>query len=125
MIKGFEHITGPLSQDEKDLAILIVSNFKKNYVGKEKAISGKVIVQRMQKNGFEISEPRLRKIMNYIRQNSLAPILANSRGYWYSNNYFEIKEQVKSLRDRSKAIESAAEGLINYTRNNFHQQLSF
>jgi hypothetical protein len=121
MISGFENITSPLTKEELTLMEIIASNFARNYIGKTKAITGHVIVTRMKEKGYNITEPRLRKIMNHIRKTGIAPILSNSKGYWYSNSSLEIQEQVKSLKERSQAIMAAADGLINYTNKNFNQ----
>lgn len=110
MIKGFEHITKPLSNEEKDLIPVIVKGFK-FHVGKQNIISGKEIIKRMTSNNYKINEARLRKIINYIRSNGIAPICSNARGYWYSNSINEMKSQIESLKQRSLAIDMAAHGL--------------
>ena len=56
----------------------------------------------------------LRTIINWIRSEQKAPILSNSRGYWYSTDKLEIAATVVSLKLRGKSIIKAAEGLQNF-----------
>lgn len=120
MINGFATYTEPLTQYEKDLIPLIVKGFA-CHKGKDKVISSKEIVRKLKEKGYEVSGPRIRKIVNHIRANSIAPIVANAKGYWWSTSLQEIKDHIKSLRDRSGGIISAANGLLNYVENRNQQ----
>jgi hypothetical protein len=62
----------------------------------------------------KIDAPRLRKIINYIRANSIMPIIATSNGYYFSVNKIEIQTQIKSLRQRISGILQAANGMENF-----------
>lgn len=57
---------------------------------------------------------RLRKYVNYVRKNSLLPIMATSNGYFLSENEEMIRSQIKSLNERAKSIRDAAKGLEDY-----------
>lgn len=61
---------------------------------------------------------RLRKFVNYIRKNSLLPIIATSNGYFLSEDPAVIESQIKSLNQRAKSIRDAAEGLKHYLNVN-------
>lgn len=115
MINGFATYTEPLTQYEKDLIPLILKGFS-CHKGKERVISSKEIVRKLKEKGYDVSGPRIRKIVNHIRANSMAPIVANAKGYWWSTSIQEIKDHVKSLQDRSGGIVSAANGLMNYIK---------
>lgn len=59
--------------------------------------------------------PSLRKIVNYIRAKSLAPIVCvNGNGYEISLKKSKIKEQIESLNKRASAIISSAHGLKKF-----------
>lgn len=59
--------------------------------------------------------PSLRKIVNYIRAKSLAPIVCvNGNGYEISLKKSKIKEQIESLNKRASAIVSSAHGLKKF-----------
>ena len=74
MIPGHENITAPLTPDELNQVKPIINGFRINHVGKANMINSKEVVRKMKERGFKISGPRFRKIINYIRINSLAPI---------------------------------------------------
>jgi hypothetical protein len=57
---------------------------------------------------------RLRKMVNYIRSNSLIPLIATSHGYFTSDCKQTIQEQIKSLQERANSIERCAQGLKKF-----------
>jgi predicted RNase H-related nuclease YkuK (DUF458 family) len=117
MITNFEEITQELNEEELKLLSLIVRGFK-NY-SKENPIKAPDIVSRLNKflinnkieTSIKITEARLRKYVNYIRQNTLLPLIATSKGYFVSYDVEEIRAQIKSLEERAKSIKDAANGL--------------
>lgn len=115
MVTNFENITYDLTKQELDLVPIIVSGMQR-YMGNEHAIKGPKIVE-----GLKISNPkskcteaRLRKIVNYIRAKGIAPIMATSKGYYWSTNKDEIKKQIQSLNERANGILAAANGLKSF-----------
>jgi len=54
----------------------------------------------------------IRKIINGLRQSGI-PVLANSRGYFISNDKEEMLEMYISLMNRANAIIKAAQGIKN------------
>jgi hypothetical protein len=65
---------------------------------------------------IKLTEPRLRKIVNYIRTNSLLPLIATSSGYYVSNDRMEIINQIESLEQRANSIARCALGLKNFIK---------
>lgn len=114
MITGFDTITAPLTESEKAMMLIIVSQMEKRYNSKGNFVTSEIIVNGMRKQGHKISGARLRKIMNHVRIHSIAPILANSNGYWFSNDANEIQEQIISLKERADAILAAGNGLKKF-----------
>jgi len=110
MITNFEEITVELTEKELALVPVFVRAFGK--YGKENPIKASEIVKQCNKKQPKtITEPRLRKICNYIRSNSLLPLIATSSGYYVSNDAEEIEKQIKSLTERANSILKCAEGL--------------
>ena len=112
MVTNFENITFDLTKQELELVPIILIGMQR-YIGSERAIKGPKIVEGLKINRpkLKCSEPRLRKIINYIRAKGLAPIMATSKGYYWSNNKDEIKKQIQSLNERANGILAAANGL--------------
>lgn len=113
MIDGFEDITYDLTSEEMALVPIILGGLKRRTTSDE-AIYGKEICQKMTEAGYKMSEPRLRKIVNYIRSNGLAPVIATSKGYYVSNHSGELGNQIASLEQRRNAIQQAINGLMKF-----------
>jgi len=73
-----------------------------------------LIVDRIKDMNIDISRVsgiRLRKMINYMRCNSILPIISNSKGYYVSYNIEDIGEMIVSLTWRAEAIVAGANGL--------------
>lgn len=122
-ITNFEEITEDLTERELDF-LPDVQEAIKNAL--EKAVQPRkqnelitlINSYLQQKHGLfcslSLSGVRLRKYVNYIRKNSLMPIIGTKDGYSLSNDRVVIESQIKSLLQRSRSINEAAEGLKNY-----------
>lgn len=121
MIKNFENITRELNEDELVLVPLMINGFKKHTI--DNPIKSDVVVKKMndyfQKNGMKMkmTGARLRKIVNYIRSNSLQPLIATSKGYFVSNDVDVILDQILSLNQRANSIKECANGLELLIKN--------
>lgn len=119
MIHGFEEITARLSDDEIALIPEVVNMLnertKENPI-KNSVISGGLI---MKYNKF-ISAPRIRKMINYIslRHMTKHTLVANSKGYYITQDINEIVRYVNSLCDRSEAINVRASSILNREKKN-------
>jgi hypothetical protein len=114
MIKNFEDITCELTPDEKRLVPVIIRGL--NLKSKANPIKGAEIVAAIngQKEKYGIkqfSEPRLRKIVNFIRSEGILPVIGTSNGYYISYDADELNGQIESLTQRADAIMSSANGL--------------
>ena len=118
MITGFEEHTAELSSEEMEILPLVIHGFR-NYK-KNNPIKAELIVTRMNEfllsNGYKIkmSQPRLRKMVNYIRTNGIIPLIATSHGYFTTDCKETIIEQIKSLMERANSIERCAQGLKKF-----------
>lgn len=121
MITNFEEITCDLTDDEKKIVPHLIAGFKTHT--KANPITAPNIIAQYNKyiygdglhlNLKKLSQPRLRKLCNYIRTNSMLPLIATSEGYFVSTDREEIKRQVRSLRERSEAILNSASGLEKF-----------
>ena len=120
MIQGFEEQTQPLNDLELHAASAIAECLRNHHVGKEKAVTGDAIGRGMaqyKQYRTEDEKPyltgaRVRKIVNYIRFAGWCPrLIANSNGYYVSNDAEELKQYVQSLRARANAINAVADKL--------------
>lgn len=105
MINGFDEETAPLSENERVLLPHIIPLLER-CVGKKNAVKSKDISFYLSHTpGVKIDGPRIRKIINYIRQNGLVSCLvATSSGYWIAETEQELLDYEESLNGRATAI---------------------
>jgi hypothetical protein len=117
-VTNFEEHTSELTSEEMEILPIVVHGFR-NYK-KTNPIKAELIVTRMNEyllaRGYKtrMTQPRLRKMVNYIRTNGLIPLIATSNGYFTSNCKQTIQEQIQSLQERANSIERCAEGLKKF-----------
>jgi len=106
MIKNFEEYTVELNQQEESFARAIAKKISLN-IGKNKAVTNKKIQDSvLASSGIKLSDPKIRKIIQYIRQNNLAPNLcATSKGYFVAANEIEYNEYIEGLKQRLNSIQ--------------------
>jgi len=110
MITSFEDQTHELTQYEKEVLLpLMIAGFNTK-VGVEKCITNPEICRALKEKGYEISEPRVRKLVFYIRHNNLVPkLIASSKGYWIATDKTEISTWINSLEGRISALQETLE----------------
>jgi len=117
-VTNFENYTHELTDQELEILPIVIHGFRA--YKKNNPIKAQLIVTRMnnylQENGYKIrlNGPRLRKLVNYIRSNSLLPLIATSQGYFTTDCKQTIQEQIKSLQERANSIERCAQGLKEF-----------
>lgn len=125
MVTNFESITYELNEDElKHVNGLILALKLRT---KESAIKAPEIVKSMnifaeRHNLCKMTEARLRKCINYIRSNSMLPVIATSNGYYCSYDEKELSDQIKSLTERANSIMDTVFGLNKLLKNS-HEKL--
>lgn len=117
MITNFENITFELTADERKLVPVIIKGLSTKT--KNNPIKGADIVSAINENkdryGIKIfSEPRLRKIVNFIRTESILPLMGTSNGYYCTKDRAELESQIESLTQRAEAIMTSANGLKKF-----------
>jgi len=119
-ITNFERITYELTDDELKHVNGLVLALKLRT--KESAIKAPEIVKSMnifaeRHNLCKMTDARLRKLINYIRSNSILPVIATSQGYYCSYDDKELSDQIKSLTERANSIMDCVYGLNKILKN--------
>ena len=125
MITNFTNITYELTEDEIKHVNGLVLALKLRT--KESAIKAPEIVKSMnifaeRHNLCKMTDARLRKCVNYIRSNSILPVIAGSNGYYTSFDEKELSDQIKSLTERANSIMDCVFGLNKILKNS-HEKL--
>ena len=98
MLNGFEKLTEELNEEELEKVGDIIKGIGAR-TGKENAISGKIICEKM-----NLQPVRLRKIIHFIRINSLLfGLCSNSRGYYMAKDLKEFEDCLISLKQRIRS----------------------
>lgn len=75
-------------------------------IGVERCITNPEICRALKEKGYEVNEPRVRKIVFHIRFYNLVPkLIASSKGYWVATNKKEVETWIQSLQARISALE--------------------
>lgn len=105
MIQGFEDQTEELTQYEIEVLVPLMVKGLSTKIGYNNAITNSKIRSRLKDKEMNISDARIRKIINYIRVNKLiVNLLATSKGYFISNDPSEINKYKESLIARANSI---------------------
>lgn len=117
MIKGFDSETGSLTFYEEFTLLPVIIAGLKNKVGSKRAVKNGYICASMRKAGYDLTEVRFRKIINYIRTNNLlVGLIATSSGYYIAENRREVEDYADSLQGRESAIRQVRECIQSQMR---------
>ena len=107
MINGFEEQTAELNDNEMEIVKILVKRFNQKQ-GKEHTISNPEIIKALETHyNILTTEPRIRKIVQYIRnENLLIGFIANSKGYYIANSKEEIEAWLNTMIQRRNSIDN-------------------
>ncbi len=105
-----------LSLSYRTVVVPAIVKVLKAYKPEKPIKAPKLILQvneylRQHKSKIRLSDVALRACCNYIRSNSIAPVIATNKGYFISYNRKIIQEQICSLQKRAISITACALGL--------------
>jgi len=104
MIKGFEEQTAPLTEYEKNTLLPVMVNCLRCKIGKAMRVTNAFIVSRMRACNYDISDARVRKIINHIRIHDLVPcLIASPKGYYIADCEEDLKDYEETLKGRISA----------------------
>lgn len=115
-MQSFSEATATLNAYEiQTIVPLLVEKFKQ-HKGQGNAIKNKQLIAYCYANGIRLSEPRIRKIVEYIRQHELITgLIAKQFGYFLAENPEEILRWVGTMIKRRDAIDcSIAKAMESY-----------
>lgn len=109
MLHGFEKQTEALNEYEMNVLLPVFVQGLSTKIGPQKAVTNSYMIKALKEAGYKkLSEPRVRKIINYIRaQGLIHNLVASSKGYWIENDLNERRKYVQMVEDRAKAMLSA------------------
>ena len=112
MINGFQTQTEPLTDYERDTLLPVICRGLVTKVGEKMAITNTAITKAMRGAGYQLTEARLRKIINHIRTKGMVKwLIATSKGYYIATSVDEMRQYIESLRGREDAIRAVRESM--------------
>ena len=104
MITLFEDVTYQLSDYEIETLVPVIIKGLKNKIGKENAITNRVICEKLKSASYKINDSRLRKIIHHIRiEQLILGLCCNSKGYYVTDSIKELGRYVESLSKRIRS----------------------
>ena len=126
MITGSEEITCPLTDHEREVLLPLFIAGLSRHVGKENPVTSAEIIAAMGERGHKVSGGRVRKVINHIRIHALLPmVLADTNGYWVSDDMAEVALYVRSLKDREDAIRAMRVAIQQQAETKWQHQFEF
>lgn len=102
MVTNFEELTAELTDDEKHLVGHLIFMLELNQ---------QVYKSHELESSLKTTGVRIRKVINFIRKNHIAPVIGTSKGYYLSYDREQIEKQIKSLYERASSIRDCAKGM--------------
>jgi hypothetical protein len=105
MINGFEDQTHELTDAELEMVQPMVAGLVRR-VGEHRAITADDMIAGMKLFGYKVTQPRIRKLINFIRVNKLVRnLIATSKGYYVENDPKKLQVYLESLDQRIRSIQ--------------------
>jgi hypothetical protein len=116
MIDGFDDYTNALTPGERAWIPALVTGFQLYHIGQAFAVKGCKICSRLNERRQpadprpDLTDARLRKIVNFMRVKGLVKnLVASSRGYYIEPDPGKRQIYVRSLKERAAAILAVAD----------------
>ena len=121
MIKGFDKETQPLTEYETGVLLPLLVRGLRTKKGRDSAVTNRYIVNTL-RGSCNLSEARVRKIINHIRTNDIIPgLIATSEGYFIAETEAELSEYEESLKGREDAIRAVRLAIARQRRILYQQ----
>lgn len=113
MLDDYRDLTEELSDYEKGTLVPFILRGLSNKVGSAMAVTNAVMCKAAKAHNIETSEPRIRKVIQYLRITGIIPhLLSGRRGYYIATTVEEYDVCIDSLLKRIAAQEMMVNQLI-------------
>jgi hypothetical protein len=120
MITNFEEFTGNLTDEEiaiTNILLIVLNNATEKNPYKASSVVAQVqMIMGVKQIRMPFNDRKLRKLVNHIRINGIAPLIATKDGYYITRDPKTISKQISSLEERARSIQMCANGLMKFTK---------
>lgn len=123
MLTLFTNITEQLTDLEKNTLVPMLLDWLK-ITNAGVRMKSKWLCQCFHANNYDVSEVRIRKMVNYIRViNAAKPkvLIGAGNGYFLTNDIKIVNEQIQSLEGRIDSMQAAIDSIKSQRLNLIHQ----
>lgn len=117
MVNGFEDHTKELTKQDLEIANKMIpflkAKTKDNRVYSSEIVNG---LNKIWKLNPEMTDERLRRIINYYRTNAILPVISSSKGYYVSYDPQDIKRMIQSQKQRANSLLRTCSGLEKFLK---------
>lgn len=125
MLELFEEETSPLTDYELDIVPILARALAKRQ-GADQAVTNKDIQRVLVQSGYDINGARVRKLINYIRNNYLVlGLIGTSKGYYVSTDEAELRKYIQSLQGREDAIRKVKASMAQHYSRLYKKPVNF
>lgn len=101
MVTNFEQYTADVKDKEMPIVDYIVSRIKLNVGQNSQVTNAQIRKKILEQKKVKIAEPKLRKFIQYIRQQNLVPMLcATQKGYYVAQSVQEFQAYTDTVEER-------------------------
>lgn len=122
----FRNITEEVTDVEKKIFVpLLIDTLSGSHAGNR--MRGKDICSWFRNQGYNVTEIRLRKMINYVRVLNLIKgyvIIGTQNGYFITNDPEVVQEQIESLQGRIDSMHAVIDSLKAEKINLQHKKAS-
>lgn len=108
----FTNITEQITDLEKNILVSLVLQTLEKY--SPHTVTSGQLCHYLRSLGYDVSDPRIRKMVNYIRvTNAAAPsvLIGSSKGYFLTSDVAVVDQQIESLEGRIDAMKAAIDSI--------------
>lgn len=124
MLTLFTNITEHLTDLEKDTLVPMLLDTLQ-YTDENNSIKSHVLKGWFRAGGHDVSDVRIRKMVNYIRVTNAAKpkvLIGSSKGYFLTDKIDTVDNQIESLEGRIDSIKAAVDSIKAQRQNLIHNQ---
>lgn len=114
MVRGFEEYTHGLTGFELNTVMPKLGAILSSCTGPDKAVTNRQIrAQLLARYNLEVSDPRVRAMINELRTSDAVPYLvASSKGYYIAGSVEEVEDYARSLDSRIREMARVRDALL-------------
>jgi hypothetical protein len=122
MLTLFTNITEDLTDLEKGTLVPMLLDTLR-FSSESNCMKGRILSNWFKASSYDVSEVRIRKMVNYIRVTNAAKpkvLIGTSKGYFLTDNVTTVDSQIESMEGRIDSMKAAVDAMKAQRLNLIH-----